>query len=138
MTPPLHIFAFFMIPFYMFIKDEQKLRRMNDVYCKFMFVPSALCLTVIFSVANLLLVPFAYLAAIFKKIKLLRDRKDYTKRKIKESDTTVSDLAKFILLGIPMLLMSVGKDAYIFLTLTYREDVKEYGDECEKEHCLTE
>ena len=50
----------------------------------------------------------------------------------------MSDLVKFILLGIPMLLMAVGKDAYIFLILTYREDVKEYGDECEKEHCLTE
>ena len=49
-----------MIPFYMCIKDEKKLRRINGVFTKVMFAPVALLITVLFMALNLLLLPFAY------------------------------------------------------------------------------
>ena len=127
-----------MIPVYIFIKDEKKLRTINDKFTKFMYAPIALVCTCIFIAFNLVLLPFAYLAAIAKKIKLLRARKNVSQRNIQESDTTWSDLAKFICLGIPMLLISQGRDAYTFLILLFRDDVKEFKDDAENEYVLTE
>lgn len=67
-TPPFNILALPMIPYYMLETNQKRLRRVNDIFTKVMFVPLALIITAIFMVQNLILLPFAYLAAIYKKM----------------------------------------------------------------------
>ena len=70
-VPPFNLLALPMIPFYLFVKDEDRLRNVNDIFTKVMFAPVALISTVIFLALSLLLLPFAYLSAIIKKVKLV-------------------------------------------------------------------
>ena len=70
-VPPFNVFAIFMIPFYLCVKDQKQLKRINDTFTKVIFFPVALEFTIIFIVMNLVLLPFAYLATIFKKAKLM-------------------------------------------------------------------
>ena len=67
-APPLNLLAVVMIPFYLFIKDDRRLRQVNDAYTKFSFLPLALFLTLIFMVLNLVSLPFAFIVAIMKKV----------------------------------------------------------------------
>ena len=95
--PPFNILALVMIPFYALITNEDQLRRMNDFFTKAMFLPIALGYTALFMAVNLLLLPFAYLAAIVKKIKLLT---------LKAKVDMVVDLIMFVLAGVPLLLVA--------------------------------
>ena len=70
-VPPFNILALFMIPVYLMIKDEKKLRKVNNVFTKVMFAPVAVILTCVFMVGNLAMLPLAYLVAIVKKLKII-------------------------------------------------------------------
>lgn len=61
-----------MVPFYLFTKNEKVLIKVNDAFTKLIFAPIALLITVCFVAFNLALLPFAYIAAIMKKVKFLR------------------------------------------------------------------
>ena len=50
----------------------------------------------------------------------------------------MQDLGLFVLLGLPMLLISQFKDAIQFLSLQYRSDVEELGIGHNKDYILTE
>ena len=54
------------------------------------------------------------------------------------SKSTCSDLIFFIIFGVPLLLLAQVRDAYQFIVLSYREDVKEFGFGDSKEHIMTE
>ena len=73
-TPPFNLLAIFMIPFYLCVKDKKKLKQMNDLFTKLMFAPIALTVTALFMILNIMLLPFAYFAAIVKKIKILTSK----------------------------------------------------------------
>ena len=103
-APPFNALAIFLVPYYMCVSDERKLRYVNNIFTIVQFVPVALVLTLVFMAGNLVLLPFAYLGAIFKKIKLLR--KGRSKKKQAKSGTSCSDLGMFFLFGVPMLLLS--------------------------------
>ena len=60
-----------MIPVYICVKDKKQLKRINDIFTKVIFFPTALVITAFFIAFNILLVPFAYLATVFKKAKML-------------------------------------------------------------------
>ena len=79
--PPFNMLALLMLPFCLCVKDEDKLMYVNDVFTKVIFAPVAIILTVLFLALSLLCLPFAYLAAIFKKIKLIINVKGKVKRK---------------------------------------------------------
>ena len=68
----MNLLALFMIPFYLLVKNERILIRVNDIFTKVIFAPIALLTTVIFMTLNALLLPFAYVMAVIKKVKLLR------------------------------------------------------------------
>ena len=77
---------------------------------------------------NLVLLPFAYLATILRKAKLMTvnmsDRRKTGERvKAMKSKSAAGDFIVFLLLGIPLLLLAQVKDAYVFLILMYRDDV---------------
>ena len=123
-TPPFNVFAVLMIPFYVYIKDKKKLIRMNDLFTKAMFMPIAIMITAMFMVINLILLPFAYFAAIFKKLSLLTDKSKHQSKmipstsealnqmaqmqqfEVSQIDTSWIDLIFFIILGIPVLLLA--------------------------------
>ena len=65
-----------MIPFYLFVKDEKKLKQVNNIFTEVMFAPFAFVLMVCFLAFSLILLPFAYLSAIVKKIKLIVNVRD--------------------------------------------------------------
>ena len=128
--PPFNTLALLMIPFYLFVKNESVLIRVNDIFTKVLYAPIALLITLLFIVLNALLLPFAYFAAILKKIKLLRSQRKPNFR-LSEGATpqTCLDLTVFIFAGLPILALNQFKDAYHFLKLVYRDDVKEFGFE---------
>ena len=70
-APPFNVISIFFLPFAFCVKDEKRLMKINDYFTKFMFVPIAFFFTILFSIFNLMMLPFAYLMAIYKKILLL-------------------------------------------------------------------
>lgn len=59
------------MPFFCCVKDEKRLRSVNDTYVKGAFLPLAFLTTLIFITGNLIMMPFAYLTAIGQKVKLV-------------------------------------------------------------------
>ena len=130
--PPMNVLAIFMVPFYCCIKDEKRLRKLNDNFTKVIFAPVALVFTAIFIAANLALLPFAYLGALYKKLQLLRQKNRLDVRVAclttdRAKKVTWTDILFFFCLGIPILLCAQLKDAYTFLRLIYRDDIKEFN-----------
>ena len=60
-----------MVPLFCCIKNETRLRSINNVFTKILFAPIALFLSIAFITLNLLLLPLAYLTALYHKLKLL-------------------------------------------------------------------
>lgn len=114
--PPFNLLALVMIPFYTFVKNEKRLRLVNDLFTKFMFSPIALFYTLIFMAVNLILLPFAYISAIVTKIKLISASMSADK---------VCDLFMFVIFGVPLLLLAQIRDAVQAPMLFYRTDVSE-------------
>ena len=141
--PPFNVLAILMAPVYWYVSDQKLLKKINDTFTKVIFAPVALSFTALFMAMNLILLPFAYLAAILKKAKLVNMKlpgKNKTGDRVRDlrSDQPSLDLLTFIFLGLPLLILGQVKDAYIFLSLWYRDDVKEFGLEAVKETFLTE
>ena len=68
-TPfPLNIVIAILSPFFIIIKNEAILKKLNQFCVKLGYFPFAVLFTAIFATTNVLLLPFAYLAASFKKI----------------------------------------------------------------------
>ena len=140
--PPMNVLALFMAPFYCCIKDENRLRKLNDRFTKVIFAPVALIITAFFVASNLVLLPFAYLAALYKKAQLLREKNKLDTRIAsmtlkKASVVSWTDILVFTILGIPLLLFAQVKDAWNFLSLIYRDDTKEFNLNAKKEHVMT-
>ena len=126
-TPPFNILALLMIPFYILVKNEERLVKVNDVFTKAMFFPIALSFTAMIIAVNLLLLPLAYFAAIWKKITLIR---------IKVKSEKVFDLVTFVFLGVPLLLLVQIRDALHAPFIFYRTDVKELTSAAQLEEYL--
>ena len=75
-SPPFNVFAVFLVPFFICLKDEKRIRAINESFTKFIYAPIALIDTCIFAIFSLIMVPFAYLNAIYIKLLiLLRSKK---------------------------------------------------------------
>jgi len=48
-----------------------------------------------------------------------------------ESKETQKDLFMFVFLGIPILILGQLRDAYDFMSLTYRDDIKDFSSDSE-------
>ena len=115
---------------------------MNHRFTQLLYSPVALVFTAIFLALNLILLPFAYFAAIYKKCMLLRG-KNQLNNKVASlvskqfKAASCQDILIFIVLGIPMLLLAQVRDTYQFLMLTYRSDVREFNLSAQEEHIMT-
>ena len=122
-SPPFNIFAIFLIPiFCCYRKDKKRLQAINEKFTKMIYAPIALFVVLIFAALTLMMVPFAYLAALYHKIRIMTchmPKKNSSNARSKTKKRTSGQMTKnlliFLLLGIPMLLLSWVKDTYYFL-----------------------
>ena len=109
-SPPFGVISIVLTPIFCCMKNEARIRRINDICTKILFAPIALILIVIFIGFNLILLPFGYLTAIYRKFQLVNRRRSKKQSETKESDRStnalVVDLIIFILIGVLILLAS--------------------------------
>ncbi len=68
MCPPMNVIATLFLPFFLLIKDEKKLIKLNNFLLFIGYLPVLIGLTIGFIGINCLLIPFAYLYALIGKI----------------------------------------------------------------------
>ena len=93
------------MPFYLILSGEA-LIAFNRAVQYFYYLPWATVMTLAFVAINIVLVPFAYVAAIFTKVKILV-HKIRLRMPIASSQ---HDLLTFIVLGVPILLIQMLLD----------------------------
>lgn len=71
-VPPFNIIAIPLIPYLLYIKDDQMLIHINAIILRVMYTPVAILSVIVFFVLSCCLVPFAYLKALFHKIILCK------------------------------------------------------------------
>ena len=106
-TPPFSFLSIVLVPLFLATKDEKVLTKWNLLHTKVSYSPMALMLTVLFMALNLVLLPFAYLVAIYKKLKLILGRKKLSKELrllVKVESSSWADLVMFVILG-PLILL---------------------------------
>ena len=131
-TPPMNVLAVPLLPVYFFVKNQDTLISLNDKFTRVQYLPLAIIFTAIFAVLNLCIVPFAYLSALIKKVNLALNRQERLQSELSkhtEVDNPFSDFGLFLLLGLPMLVVSALLDTLYFMGNLYRDDVKELGYE---------
>ena len=112
-------------------------------------------MTAIFAVFSLIMVPFAYLKALYTKVRILACYKPKSDKKSRKNvyakDKSVSDKVKkrknteqgadlviFLVFGLPMLIISWALDTYHFIEHIYRSDIKNYGSAADNSDVMTE
>lgn len=109
-VPPFNVLMVPFTPIFYCVKNPRHLRVINKYLSMFAYLPIAVIMTIIFTVMNLLLIPFAYVFAVVHKIKLVTAPRIYRSR----SDL-IKDLAFFFFFGWGLLFLSQFTDAYYFM-----------------------
>lgn len=68
--PPFNLLTFITTPIFMLTKNPRRLKKINHTLTLISYLPIAFILVVIFTVLNVILIPFAYIFAVAHKIKL--------------------------------------------------------------------
>ena len=115
--PPFCIFTFALIPFYICIKDREKLKVFNErvLMVSYMIILVPLCF--VHAAINLILVPLAYLKNICHKINLTRKQLIDT-----------GDLVSYIFLGLPILILAQFTDLCAFIKASACTDKRYQSD----------
>jgi hypothetical protein len=100
--PPFNLLVLPFLPIFACTRKKRKLRRLNNMLVMLIFFPFALIYTGGFIACNLLLMPLAYLKTCYDKGALIF-RYDKT---LLQKRYLIGNLVFFIILGIPMLLVS--------------------------------
>ena len=114
-TPPFNLLTMFCLPIMLCIKDPQKQEAFNMFVSKCIYFPVCFILTLVFTICNLLLVPFAFVKAFSHKIILYRNAK---------GTGSLISLILFFFFGIPLLLLTVITDIYWFVKHGYKWDMQ--------------
>ena len=118
LIPPFSILSFLLLPFYMCIKDKGKLQFLTNSIFMALYSFVALFLSIYYIIANLVMMPFAYLKTIAHKINLLR------MKKIKGVECL-----SYVLLGLPLLFVSQFTDYVTFLRVSFATRKRYQSDE---------
>lgn len=98
------------VPCLLMIKDRKKMAMINQVFFIMVYAPISLVTLSLFMAVNLALLPFAYLKTLVHKIVLWR---------VYKGKSQAMNFFVFLLLGIPMLLLSQFTDAFYFILHSY-------------------
>ena len=110
MTPPTNMFAYFLLPFYMCIKDKARLQRFNTRVCKVVYFPIGLTITAFFLASSLVMTPFAYFKVVIHKFALgFRQR----------SPAMHAKAFLYLIFGVPLLVVTAITDSVWFLRHLY-------------------
>ena len=93
--PPFSIFAFLLLPVYMCVRDKKKLECLTNTMYMALYSVVALVLSIYYMIANLIMMPFAYLKTIAHKINLVRMRK-----------ISGLDCLQYVAVGLPLLFVA--------------------------------
>ena len=104
-TPPFNMLTMLCLPVMLLIKDKKKLESFNMAVCRIIYFPVCVFSAVYFTICNIILVPFAFFKALWHKMLLWRRSDDEIYRR---------NFFFFLLLGIPILLISIFTDLYWF------------------------
>lgn len=99
---PFNILGFILSPLFFVTKNETALKRINYFLTIFSYLPIGLIATSIFLAANIILIPFAYIIGVAKKIQLINFK------------TSLGDLFIFIFFGLFIMALSAFLDTWMF------------------------
>ena len=105
---PFATFAFFTIPYYLCVKDKERLERFTTRFNKGIYAPLCFFTSIVFLVINLLLVPFAYVKTCWHKIKLAR-----------ANLIPVKDVVSYVLFGLFRGIIVQVPDFWGFLKISW-------------------
>jgi len=105
---PFSVIGFLLLPLYAMIKDKTRLIQLTKTVYMLLYTVVALMLSVYYLIANLLMMPFAYLKTCGHKISLL------TKKRI-----GLANCLLYILIGLPLLIVAQATDLYTFLLVSF-------------------
>jgi len=103
--------GFLCIPVFYFVKNQRRLKQINDAANKFVFAIYSALLLAVFMTVNLALVPFAYVKTLIHKVTLYRHYRGADQ---------LQRVLVFAFFGVPMLLGSQVSDVYYFLRHTFK------------------
>lgn len=112
-SAPMAPFAFCLLPFYILVKDKARLLRINQRFFKAVYGFFAILFGAVFLAVNLVLMPFAFLKTCVHKISLIR-----------KGMITVLDCLAYVVLGLPLLLVSQLTDLWAFLKTLFDTTTK--------------
>lgn len=102
---PLNFLSLLVSPLLLVIKNDETLRQMNTFMSIIGYLPFALVTTAVFMAASIVMVPFAYLAALGKKFQLIFQSAEAR---------SVIDLIFFLVFGLILLAVRVPIDSCYF------------------------
>ena len=112
-VPPFNIITFFLIPLFL-RKDKNAVKKMNTRLTQITYTPVCLVNVLFFVSINLLLAPIAFLKTLLHKL-LLTCRVN--------SCINFGIFCFYLLLGLPMILISQLTDVYYFIKLCFAWDL---------------
>lgn len=110
-------FNLLIIPFswiYLLPLSDESLTKFNYFLCKILYFPVAISITIIFTIINVIIIPFAYVFHIITLINTLTNR-DETMDDMKEKIRRFCTILKFMVFGPLILIQSIPVDTYVFL-----------------------
>lgn len=111
--------SFLLLPCFLLIKDKQKLKQINKVCIYIVYFPFSLVLLAVFMAVNAALIPFAYIKTVTHKFILLKTYR---------SAVHLKNLAIYIFMGVPFLLVAQFTDAVRFIRHSYSNKQRQQTD----------
>ena len=107
------------MPLLICIKNETKLKYINEICCLLVYGPLSLFLFAVFIAVNMALLPFAYLkAVIYKSLLVIRYK----------TCSYFGQLCMYIVMGVPFLLCAQVTDLYRFSMHTYNTKQRQQNE----------
>ena len=103
--PPFNVISVLILPLLLFIDDREGLMDFNMMLCKLIHLPVLVLTSLLFFASSLLMVPFAYVKMLTLKYRLYK----------KSSEEVYRKFVMYLLIGIPILLISCFTDLYWFV-----------------------
>ena len=103
---PLNLLSLLISPLLFVIHDDAVLKRLNFFMSVIGYLPNAVAATVIFIVASTVMIPFAYIAALCKKIQLITQQANVR---------SFFDFIIFLIFGLLILAIHIPFDTAIFI-----------------------
>ena len=118
LIPPFSILSFLLLPFYLLIKDHEKLKFLTNTVFMTLYTVVAFFLSIYYIICNAIMMPFAYLKTIVHKLNLLRMKK-----------VSCADCLFYVLIGLPLLLVAQLTDLVTFLRVSFASRKRYQSDE---------